>query len=269
MIKPTEPLLGIFSWFGFDLPLRERIGLIQQTGFGATSLWWGHEEDFEDVEKDRVAALVREAGLYLENIHAPYEDSNNLWNPDSAIREKAIHDRFEWVEDCARYQIPILVMHGTKGPDFPGPARYGIESFGKIVKAAEVAGITVALENTQRVDCLDLLLTELDTPALGLCYDTSHAWIGMRSQLTILNRWKHRLINLHLSDNDGRDDRHWLPGEGIINWVDLCQCLPDQIPSGCLMLEVLPKQDDLEKEAEAFLRKANQKAQWIKKMCGK
>jgi sugar phosphate isomerase/epimerase len=267
MSKMTESRLGIFSWFGYELPLRKRILLIHNAGFQATSLWWGHEEDFEDVAKDQTAALVRDTGLYLENIHAPYEDSNDLWSPDSSIREKAIHDRLEWIEDCARYQIPIFVMHATKGSDLPGPTRFGMESIDKIVKAAEKMNIILALENTQRVDYLDMILTEFDTPALGLCYDTSHAWIGMKSQLTVLNKWKHRLVNLHLSDNDGQDDQHWLPGEGIIDWVKVGQSLPDQIPSGCLMLEVFPKKEEAGTEPEIFLQKAYKRVQWVHHLC--
>lgn len=259
----TELRLGIFSWFGFELPLRKRIPLIREAGFQATSLWWGHDQDFEDVPKDQTAALVRDAGLYLENIHAPYEGSNDLWSPDSSIRQKAVLDRLGWIEDCARYQIPILVMHATKGPDLPGPIQYGMESMGKIVKEAEKIKVTLALENTHRVDCLDMILTEFDTPTLGLCYDTSHAWIGMKSQLTILDKWKHRLVNLHLSDNDGQDDQHWLPGEGIIDWPAVGQSLPEQIASGCFMLEVFPKKEEAGIEPEIFLRKAYEKVQWI------
>ena len=36
--------LGIFSWFGFVLPFEERITLIKEAGFTATSIWWEDED---------------------------------------------------------------------------------------------------------------------------------------------------------------------------------------------------------------------------------
>jgi hypothetical protein len=32
--------LGMFAWFGYDLPMRERLQIIKDAGFDATALWW-------------------------------------------------------------------------------------------------------------------------------------------------------------------------------------------------------------------------------------
>jgi len=69
---------GIFSWFGFELPLTERLKLIKETGFVSTSVWLGEEEELvKNGQKDSIPELVRSYGLFLENIHAPF---NNLTN---------------------------------------------------------------------------------------------------------------------------------------------------------------------------------------------
>ena len=33
--------LGIFAWFGYELPLQESLRLIRASGFGRVMLWWG------------------------------------------------------------------------------------------------------------------------------------------------------------------------------------------------------------------------------------
>ncbi len=31
---------GIFAWFSYPLPIEDRLQMIKQAGFDATSLWW-------------------------------------------------------------------------------------------------------------------------------------------------------------------------------------------------------------------------------------
>ncbi len=33
--------LGIFAWFGYELPLQESLHLIRASGFDRVMLWWG------------------------------------------------------------------------------------------------------------------------------------------------------------------------------------------------------------------------------------
>lgn len=51
--------LGIFSWFGFVLPFQERIALIKEAGFTATSLWWEDEDAPHPMKKERLIQLLR------------------------------------------------------------------------------------------------------------------------------------------------------------------------------------------------------------------
>jgi sugar phosphate isomerase/epimerase len=260
-----EHLPGIFSWFGFDLPLAERLVMIREAGFETTSLWWGREEDFEDIPKKDVVRRTHEAGLILENIHAPYEDSNYLWSADRSLRDRVVKDRIGWVEDCARYEIPIMVMHISRGVDQPSPNGYGIESIARILEMADSLGVTVAIENTRRLDYFETVMQEISSPNLGFCYDSSHDWItDEESPTSILRQWSHRLTNVHLSDNDGIEDRHWLPGEGIVDWLEVCHILSGLNFPGHLMLEVMPKETEFAEGPKRFLERAFDRIMWIK-----
>ena len=71
--------LGMFSWFGYSLPLEKRLEMIKQAGFDATCLWFGDEEEMvEDGLADRMPGLVRGMALYLDNVHAPFRNHHLL-----------------------------------------------------------------------------------------------------------------------------------------------------------------------------------------------
>ncbi len=51
---------GIFSWFGIELPLDERLRLIKKAGFDSTSVWLGEEEELvRDGKEHLIPELVR------------------------------------------------------------------------------------------------------------------------------------------------------------------------------------------------------------------
>jgi sugar phosphate isomerase/epimerase len=50
-----------------------------------------------------------------------------------------------------------------------------------------------------------------------------------------------RLLTLHISDNDGIDERHWLPGQGIINWPGFIRALESSNYAGAFVYETTSK----------------------------
>ena len=50
----------------YDVPLAEAIAMIAETGFDAVSPVWESREKSQEV-----CALAREAGLFVESLHAP------------------------------------------------------------------------------------------------------------------------------------------------------------------------------------------------------
>lgn len=253
---PADLKMGIFSWFGWIMPLPRRLQLIKESGFEAVSVWWEDEIGQPGYPRGDMPALVRESGLTLENIHAPYDQVDNLWSENKVRREAIIDRYYKWLYECAQYQIPLMVMHIIDRAYPQKPNRWGIESLTRIVHKAEELGIRIAIENTGSADYIDFVLDEINSEYLGLCYDSSHDRLYSSQMGIVLLKQGHRLFTAHLSDNDGDFDQHWLPGEGIIDWQYLGSCFPVQHYKGCLSLEVQAKPIDLEQAPELFLRKA-------------
>lgn len=251
-----EYKLGVFSWFGFLMPLPERLKMIKNAGFDATSIWWEDEESTPLVKKEDMPGMVSDAGLIFENIHVPYNICDDLWSEDRSIRDKSISEHLSWLEDCARYSIPKMVMHLTETADPPAPNRYGLESMEYLTRKAEELQIIIAVENTRRPDNVPFILDRITSGYLGMCFDTSHARIKGNDLNHLLKDYGSRLQATHISDNDTLDDRHWLPGNGTIDWPELMQLFPSDSYQGFLTMEILPTREEIEHGPKSFLQDA-------------
>lgn len=241
---------GIFSWFGFVMPLSKRLELIKRAGFGSTSLWWEDEEGNYSIKKTHMPKMVSNFGLTLDNIHTPFCNSNDLWSEYFSVRSKIIKQYLTWLEDCAKFNIPIMVMHIMEGDIVPKLNKYGIESISYLTRKAQELNVKIALENTKFADGITFILSEIKSDYLGLCYDSSHARLNKDEFL--LKDFGHRLITCHISDSDGQEDRHWLPGNGEINWKDFYSSFPKESYSGNLILEVCPTDDEKKRVRSSF-----------------
>ena len=210
----------IFSWFGFVLPIPVRLELIKESGFEATCLWWEDETYPKTIKTNVMPEMVKNAGLSLDNIHCPYDGINSLWNGESSSKRQLIDMLLKCIDDCSKYKIKNMVVH-VSDEGFEGVTLSGIKSFEKLIKRAEDSGVQIALENTRDWDLIDFILNEIDSPLLGMCYDSSHDWITGQSKGELLKKWSHRLLCTHLSDNDTKEDRHWLPRDGEVDWMKI------------------------------------------------
>lgn len=69
---------GIYTWFGFEIPARERLVAIREAGFSAVMLNW--EDGLPEMRhKEGYADLARKLKLEIVNGHLPYEGANDLW----------------------------------------------------------------------------------------------------------------------------------------------------------------------------------------------
>lgn len=116
MRKPDVP--GFFSWFGYSLPIEDRLRLISEAGFDRVSIWLGDEEAC--VSEHRPADLCAAAawnGLCVECAHAPYDDCNLLWSDEDSAANPLIGRMVSWIRFCGTQGIPVMVMHLTRGDD--------------------------------------------------------------------------------------------------------------------------------------------------------
>ena len=254
----TTTSLGAYSWFGYELPLPERLKLIRKSGFCHTFLWIGSEEPLvESGRAHEMPGMAADAGLVVDHVHAPYENANTFWSDRPSERDALLNENLKLIEYCNRHSISCFVLHVTKGPTPPPPHAEGLAIFQRLGEEAANAGIKLALENTRATTHLDFILNEVPLESLGLCYDSSHDYLHSCTPTAVLGKWANRLITTHFSDTDGLGDVHWLPIKGIVNWDAVSRAYPASY-EGPVMIEAVP-QDRAQPPTE-FLADAYQTA---------
>jgi len=256
--------LSITDYFGYNLPPQERMSLIKEAGFSSIiGLLW---TDLFDANYRQFPEYARNAGLYIENIHAPWNGNNELWT-DSLDGENFTEEIIENIKVCSTFEIPTLVMHpeykeGAKCVELPKKFDIGIERLKRITDIAERLNINVAVENMCRPEYLECIFANIKSKHVGFCFDSGH-WNLFMPEVDLLDLYGDKLMALHLHDNDGIEDWHALPFSGKIDWNDIKSKLKALDYKGTIALEVGNKNFEHIKEPDQFLRLAAESARKI------
>jgi sugar phosphate isomerase/epimerase len=129
------------------------------------------------------------------------------------------------------------------------------------VRRAESLGITLVLENIEDKDPLDrvILARSFASEAVKVSLDTGHALYAHASTGAppvdyFVTAAGEMLDHVHIQDGDGYADRHWVPGEGAVNWRALFAALSRLPRMPRLNIEIRDKARI--REAAAYLEAA-------------
>ena len=208
----------------YSLPMEQVMDLLAEAGFCAVSLSWKRDGDL-----DTLVSLAQAQGLAVQSLHGPIRTVANLWSSDPEISQPALQDFLDATEDCAKYGIPILVVHTWYGKDYTF-CRDNLcyNQFDTLVAHAEKLGVLIAFEHLEGPEYFAALMDRFQGhPGVGFCWDSGHECCYNRGW-DFLRDYGDRLIMTHLNDNlgltspDGRlistDDLHLFPGDGVIDW---------------------------------------------------
>ncbi len=223
--KKTEPAqdwtTSMFAWFGYFMPLEERLAAIRDAGFDEVMLSWEDETAPVRIPKERFPELAARHHLGITNVHAPYMGYSRIWEKPPAENRAYLDRLIGYVADCARFAVPAIVVHTVDFELGPYVFDNGRAFFSELADAGEKYGVDIAVENVTRQFLLKELLDAIDAQHFGLCYDVSHDYMLPCGRGRILKDYGSRLKALHFSDNDGHLDRHWIPGEGFLPLPDV------------------------------------------------
>ncbi len=230
--------LGMYAYFGFDLTPSERFSLLKNAGITELGIW--RAEDFllmaklGEYEQNK---LIGEYGFNITYAHAPVRLtpylSNRYYNKTETLKAYKL-----WVKGCTELGIPILVIHT---PVCTAPL---LENLKELADFADSCEVKLAVENIEGLEPFDEIFASIDN--LYFCFDSSHAALYGDKRGEMVLRYKDRLVCTHLSDNDLSKDRHWMIGDGDIDWVSVAANLKKANYKGTVNFEVFrsPKYND-------------------------
>lgn len=124
--------LSIVDYFGHNLSPQERLRLIKEAGFGSVILLWA---DYFDKDYKQFPEYASKIGLQIENAHAPYLRTNDLWK-DFLDGQSTFDELVTCIKECAAHGIQTAVMHpenksGTETVELPQDFFVGLDRWTK------------------------------------------------------------------------------------------------------------------------------------------
>ncbi|MBE6629092.1 MAG: sugar phosphate isomerase/epimerase [Ruminococcaceae bacterium] len=173
-----------------------------------------------------VAELAKRYGIDLWSYHLPFLpfreiDPSSL---DPAVRKNTLDVFSELIKKASDVGIDQFVVHPS-GEPIPDEIRkdrmlYSMEILDRLAEIAHRQGAIIAVEDLPRT-CLgntaaDILRLISANDKLRVCFDTNH--LLTESNLDFMEQIGDKIVTVHISDYDFIDEKHWLPGEGLLDW---------------------------------------------------
>lgn len=208
----------------FSKPMPEAIRLLKDVGFDAISPLWQRDRDLK-----QTADAAAGCGLTMQSLHAPFRGLPGMWSCEEENCAAILQDHLRAAEECAEYDIPVLVVHSWGGIHYTfRESELYFGNFDALVDCAYRKGIKIAFENLEGPEFLEALLKRYNDPErIGFCWDSGHERCYTPG-IDYLKQYGHRLMVTHLNDNYGittpdgsllgTDDLHLLPFDGIEDW---------------------------------------------------
>ena len=212
-----------------------------------------------------VQGMMAEAGVSFTGVHAPFAGQWDLLAGDKEFRPVSLYVHRHLIEMLPdAFGIHSYTMH-LMNDLYPGTPDDAEEHMGRVLEPLlEVAsrkGVVIALENGfQEIDVpgtLPRYMHRYASENLGCCLDFAHAHVIAKrrgeSADDYIDALLPYIIVCHLHDNDGQADRHWVPGDGEIDWkhymprlaaAPRLQSLQNESNSSALSIEELCKRID-------------------------
>lgn len=222
--------IGIFG----GNPIDRQIELLKKNGVSRTFI----SSEWEDFES--VMAKFKENGIICETLHAPFDNINDMWGRDPFAANRMIRRLKDAVRKCARYNIPVAIVHLSSGRPMPEITKQGIRRYDRLMRYADRLGVKIAYENQRYLENISFFMDR--HPNAGFCYDVGHE-NGFTHGIMFMEHFGDRLCALHVHDNrcgDNTDD-HMIPFDGNISYDYAMKYIAESGFEGTMMLEVNPK----------------------------
>lgn len=240
---PGQWMLGTSFRLGGPIELED----VKKAGLDCIELTFHNEDIGLQEVRRRIEETVAEAArleLAIWSMHIPYGDE---WDPSIAdpIERERVLGRVSSVLRLARdLKVDKLVYHPSNEPIKPEYRENRLAACGQsletLMSEARSLGIRLAVECLPRT-CLGNNSSEMTRLVaadsdLGICCDVNH--LTKETPEQFIRQLGARIVTTHISDNDGLDEKHWLPGKGTLSWNRVIAALAETGYRGAVMYEV-------------------------------
>ena len=253
---------NISFYYGFDGNYERSVELLKEVGFdGVMALFERTPNFYKEID------LALNAGLEVESIHLPFRNVvNDLWLP-TELGDFYFSQVIKGADYAKSIGVDKLTMHISSSPNPPPMSEIGFNRLLKIAEYYEKQGLTLCIENLRRLDYFWGVMNKMPE-SVKVCYDAGHHNIYYPNDFDVAECIE-RVALLHLHDNFGKTDDHFLPFEGTCDWVKICSRIAKMPLIKGITLEVHgSKDEDKLKDEYEYLRYVMDCAKRIEQMVG-
>ena len=186
--------------------------------------------------------------VMLWSYHLPFmpcaKPEYDMSSLSSDKRKKTIDFFYSLIQKGADVGITNFVVHPSCGPvsdeEREDRIKVAMETHSLLGDLAAKEGAILCVENLPRHGLgnhsLELKRIVESNPRLKVCIDTNHF---LKEELSdASSNLKEYIHTLHVSDYDYTNEKHWLPGEGTVDWQKFINVLKSADYKGPWLYEV-------------------------------
>ncbi len=218
---------------------------LNQSGIDAIEISMPSEL-YGSINYKELSELSKRYNIDLWSYHLPFWPFTeiDISSMNGELRANSVKYYTELIEKASDIGVDKFVVHPSGEPigDEVREERMkcSMESLDTLAEIAHRHGAVIAVEDLPRT-CLGNTADEIArlvsvNDKLRVCFDTNHLLCD--TNMNFLEKLGDKIITLHVSDYDFVDEKHWLPGEGLVNWSELIAGLQKTGYKGVWMYEI-------------------------------
>lgn len=201
---------------------------------------------YEDFNFSKVKENCDAAGIKIWSFHLPFMPFETI--DPSSLDEKIRENTFKLLSDiimrATKIGIDKFVLHPSAEPIADENRELHLENSiafaSRLADFVDTLGAVIAIEDLPR-SCIGNCSSELErylsaNDKLRVCFDTNH--LLNESISDFIKKIGQKIVTVHISDYDYVNERHWLPGEGDIQWNEVYNELLNVGYNGVWMYEI-------------------------------
>ncbi len=199
---------------------------------------------YDAIDFDAIEKMARGSGVALWSLHLPFKPYETFDISDKECAERAVEANKRLIDKGLRIGIKVFIIHPSGTGISPDERE---ERFATVAAAlscladyAKERGAFIAVENMAH-DCIGNSIDEFERlvnshPALHVCFDVNHLLHEPHEEF--VRRFGKKIITTHISDCDLENERHWMPGEGCLDFARILRALAEVGYEGPWLYEV-------------------------------
>jgi sugar phosphate isomerase/epimerase len=262
--------LGTVAAVGFEeFPPLQWLGCYRELGCQVVQVYRNQNAN---VTLDEINAAIDAGQMPCDSLHGVYGEEYDPSNPIETHRTFAV-DAFKAEGELAlKLGGEIVIVHcasirteGVSADERTKRVAQLEKSIAELGEFGSSIGVRYAFENLPSYHAIGSdagelanILTQINAPNTGMCFDTGHANM-VCDPAAAIRQVAGQIIYVHLSDNSGNADDHEIPYRGTMDVDAVAEALHDESYSGTVMLEIFYNLDQLKRTvdegyAERFAR---------------